>query len=94
MLSILEKKVERHQLQSDIGILALKSEMKQLWNEVKELSKNKDDIQGYITNLIHTTKMSNSNECNVLKSENNVLMKQLQNFKESDLQVSFDKCML
>lgn len=90
MLSTLEKKIERHQFQNDIGILALKSEMKQLWNEIKELSKNKEDIQSHIDDFIHTTKMSNSNvnnECNLLKSENNVLMKQLQNLKQNDLQV-------
>jgi hypothetical protein len=92
MLSTLEKKIERHQFQNDIGILALKSEMKQLWNEIKELSKNKEDIQSHIDDFIHTTKMSNSNvnnECNLLKSENKVLIKQLQNLKQNDLQVNF-----
>ena len=90
MLSTLEKKIERHQLQSDVGILALKSEMKQLWNEVKELSKHKEDIKNHVDNFIQSSEKTNcnvNNECNELKSENNVLIKQLQNFKQNDLQV-------
>jgi len=89
---MIEKKIERHLLQSDIGILALKSEMKHLWNEVKELTYRKENIQSYISDFIQTiekSKLEVNNEQNLLKNENNELMKQLQNIKQNDMQVTF-----
>lgn len=94
---MVEKKIERHQLQSDIGILALKSEMKHLWNEVKELSQKKENIQSYVNNFIQKiekTKFDVNNEQNLLKNENIALMKQLQNIKQTDMQVIFHQCMV
>jgi len=89
---MIEKKIERHQNQSDIGILALKSELKHLWNEVKQLTYRKENIQSYVTNFIHTiekSKLEVNDEQNLLKNENNALMKQLQNIKQNDMQVTF-----
>lgn len=90
ILTMLEKKFEKHQLQNDIGILAIKSEIKNLWNEIRDLSKSKLDIQNHPENFDSATKTSKitvDNDQNVLSNENIVLIKEFLNFKQNDMKV-------
>lgn len=87
---MVEKRFERHQLESDIGILALKSEMKHLWNEVKDLSQKNVNIHTHIKDFIHTIEKSRDNvtiEQIVLKNETNATIKELQINKQNDMEV-------
>lgn len=93
ILTMLEKKFEKHQLQNDIGILAIKSEIKNLWNEIRDLSKSKLDIQNHPENFDSATKTSKitvDNDQNVLSNENIVLIKEFLNFKQNDMKIEVE----